>query len=169
MDSYCGPVAARDALIFKLLYSSGLKVNEITGLRVRDIELSTASMRLDERAVPIYPDLVDQVRSYLNGARKDLLGSKRSKFAFPANNGARLSRSSVFRNIQRIGRAADLEISPSQLRKSFAAIAFGQGIPVNQLQGVLGHRSLYTTARLVGSRSLEKPFPFASKHPRNKS
>lgn len=149
LDSQTGPLAERDSLMFKLIYSSGLKVSELIHLKINDVDLKNTSLRISTREIPIYPDLLDAFKAYLSGRRQ--LQSVECDFLFLSADGNQLSRCSVFRRIQRVGAEVGIPLSPSLLRNSFAAIAFGQGVALSELQGILGHKSLQTTSRIVGS------------------
>lgn len=167
LDGLRGRTAARDALMCKLIYSSGLKVSEVTSLRVPDVCLKRATLRLSHGEVPVYPDLLEQLRDYLAVHRLKLLENRKSDVLFPSTSGARLSRASVFRRIQKAGKACGLKVSAAVLRNSFARIAFAQGVNLAALSRVLGHRNLQTTARIAGASVNEPAVEHRCYHPRN--
>lgn len=142
-----GELSFRDTLMFKLIYSSGLKVSELIHLTLEDVDLPQAIVRIGDRAVPIYPDLIDSIREYIRDHRTK--NKTDSNFLFLSSDGQPLSRSTVFRRIQKVGVSVGIPLSPSLLRNSFAAIAFGQGVDLSVLREVLGHKSIQTTSRMI--------------------
>ena len=167
LDKLEGRTAARDVLMCKLIYSSGLKVSDVTGLRVRDLNFRDGSVQLSRRSVAIYPDLIAQLKNYLDTDRPELLGNTESDALFPSTSGSRLSRTTVFRIIQKAGKACDLDISPSTLRNTFAQIAFAQGIDLSVLSRALGHKHLQNTSRVAGASPLDAARAHLLCHPRN--
>jgi integrase/recombinase XerC len=150
-------MAKRDAAIFELLYSSGLRVGELTGLKVRDLDLHNGWVRVvgkgnKERYVPVGSRAAHALESYL--AVRDLLvttkGSTTDQGALFINSrGRQLSSRSVRRILKAYLDSAGLtrDASPHTFRHSFASHLLQGGADLRSIQELLGHTSLSTTQR----------------------
>ncbi len=142
-------LAGRDRAILELFYSSGLRLSELVGLSVGDLDLASGSVRVfgkgsRERIVPVGSKAVEALRDYL--ARDRVLQSARPLFL--NRRGGRLTPRSVERIVKKymteIGKPA---FSPHALRHSFATHLLDNGADLRSIQEMLGHRSLSTTQR----------------------
>jgi integrase/recombinase XerD len=145
-------VGLRDRALLELLYGSGLRVSELVGLDVDDVDLEEGSVRVlgkggKERDVPIGRFGREAVAAYVTRARPDL-ESGRARGALLLNTrGGRLSRQSVNRILGAHARAAGIErrVTPHSLRHSFATHLLEGGADVRVVQELLGHASVATT------------------------
>jgi integrase/recombinase XerC len=142
--------ALRDRAVLEMLYSCGLRVSELTGLAIGDLDLSGGMVRVlgkggKERIVPVGSRALEAVRSYLQG-RGELAGSGP---LFLNTRGQRINRRSVARivdaHVLRI--AAFKRISPHILRHTFATHMLEGGADLRAIQELLGHASLSTTQK----------------------
>lgn len=142
--------ALRDRAILELLYSSGLRVSELTGLTIGEIDLSGGMVRVmgkggKERIVPVGSRATEALRAYL--ARRDNTGHKEPLFL--NTRGGCINRRSVARivdaHVLRI--AAFKKISPHTLRHTFATHLLEGGADLRAIQELLGHASLSTTQK----------------------
>ena len=142
--------AGRDRAILELLYSSGLRVSELTGLNIGELDLSAGMVRVmgkggKERIVPVGNRATEAVRSYLE-QRPD---RRPSDPIFLNSRGGRINRRSVQRivdgHVLRI--AAFKRISPHTLRHTFATHMLEGGADLRSIQELLGHASLSTTQK----------------------
>ncbi|MEI7906804.1 MAG: tyrosine recombinase XerC [Bacteroidota bacterium] len=142
--------ALRDRAILELLYSSGLRVSELTGLNISEIDLSGGMVRVmgkggKERIVPVGSRAVEALQAYL--AQRDDAGTKAALFL--NTRGGRINRRSVARivdaHVLRI--AAFKRISPHTLRHTFATHMLEGGADLRAIQELLGHASLSTTQK----------------------
>ena len=142
--------ALRDRAILELLYSCGLRVSELTGLAIGDLDLSGGMVRVlgkggKERIVPVGSRAIEAIRGYLQG-RGELGGSGA---LFLNTRGQRINRRSVARivdlHVLRI--AAFKRISPHILRHTFATHMLEGGADLRAIQELLGHASLSTTQK----------------------
>jgi integrase/recombinase XerC len=142
--------ALRDRAILEMLYSCGLRVSELTGLAIGDIDLSGGMVRVlgkggKERIVPVGSRAIEAIRGYLHG-RGELTGSGP---LFLNTRGQRINRRSVTRivdaHVLRI--AAFKRISPHILRHTFATHMLEGGADLRAIQELLGHASLSTTQK----------------------
>ncbi len=142
----------RDAAIIALLYATGLRVSELINLKLVDIDLmrgclSTLGKGKKERVVPINERAQAMVSYYLLSGRPDLLSGCSSDFIFVRKRGFMLSRQSVWKIIKKYAQLSGLsvDLSPHQLRHSFATHLLEGGINLRALQMMLGHSDLATT------------------------
>jgi integrase/recombinase XerC len=153
------PLALRDRAFLELLYASGLRVSELTGLDVADVDLAQGLVRVlgkrrKERIVPFGAAAAEALRRWLADGRPGLAaapGAPRSAAAalFLNHRGGRLTARSVARRISRWVLAAGLprHVHPHVLRHSFATHLLGNGADLRGIQELLGHASLSTTQR----------------------
>jgi integrase/recombinase XerD len=146
------PVGMRDAAILELLYGSGLRVSELAGLDVDDVDRETGSVRVlgkggKEREVPLGRWGRDAVDAYLTRARPAFATAKSRAALFLNQRGGRLTRQSCARLLETHARAAGLErsVTPHTLRHSFATHLLEGGADVRVVQELLGHASVATT------------------------
>lgn len=164
------PLGARDSAIIELLYTSGLRVSELTGINLQDLDLKSMSVKVlgkgsKERLCPIGSKAAEALEKYLYG-RLDL--KPRGDQLFVNSRGGRLSARSVDRIIKKYAAQAGIpkSISPHVLRHSFATHLLGGGADLRAIQEMLGHKSLSTTQRYTHT-SIEKLMEIYDKtHPR---
>jgi len=142
----------RDAAILELLYASGIRVSELTGLSLGDIDLASATVRVmgkgaRERIVPIHALAVDRVREYLRSGRPVLDKGAADGALFLNRLGTRLSSGGVRRMLDRyLGELEHaVQMTPHDLRHSFATHLLEGGADLRTVQELLGHVALSTT------------------------
>ncbi|HVL80054.1 MAG TPA: site-specific tyrosine recombinase XerD [Actinomycetota bacterium] len=171
------PADLRDRAMLELLYAAGLRVSELVGLDVDDVDLDSRSLRAlgkgeKERVVPIGGPAADAVGRYLVQGRPSLLARSRGTAAlFVSARGSRLSRQSAWKVVKRYaGRALpDRRVHPHVLRHSFATHLLQGGADVRVVQEALGHARLSTTQvyTLVSRDTLKDVIESA--HPRGRT
>jgi integrase/recombinase XerD len=164
----------RDRAMLELLYGAGLRVSELVGLDVDDVDLEDRTVRClgkgdKERIVPIGGAAVDTIRRYKREGRSELVSAKRSTPALFLNAaGGRLSRQSAWRFVKRYAAIVDpnTRVFPHALRHSFATHLVARGADVRVVQEALGHARLSTTQvyTLVTREKLKDVYEDA--HPR---
>jgi integrase/recombinase XerC len=152
-----GPLALRDRAFLELLYASGLRVSELTGLDVGDVDLAQGLVRVlgkrrKERIVPFGGAAADAVKRWLDEGRPSLAAEAKGRptsALFLNHRGGRLTARSVARRIEKWVLAAGLprHVHPHVLRHSFATHLLGNGADLRGIQELLGHASLSTTQR----------------------
>ena len=146
----------RDRAMIEVLYSSGLRVSELTGLRVSDLDMKTGSLRCvgkgdKERLVPIGRRALAAVEQYLASARPLLMRARRMQmpvpFLFLNQRGGKISRCGVWKVLGAYGRKAGLRLrlTPHKLRHSFATHLLEGGADLRSVQLMLGHADIATT------------------------
>jgi integrase/recombinase XerC len=147
------PLGLRDRALLETLYSAGLRVSELTGLNVEDVDLSEGMATVRgkgrrERLALIGPPALAALRQWLDG-RIVVTGALRRPQAalFLNKNGTRLSSRSVGRLLEKYLKQVGLDprTSPHTLRHSFATHLLDNGADIRSVQELLGHRSLSTT------------------------
>jgi len=146
------PAGMRDRAILELLYATGVRVSELTGLDCADVDLAQGLVTVmgkgaRERTVPMYPAATRCVRDYLRTGRPHLGKSRVDDALFLNRLGTRLTSGGVRRMLDRyltaIGSEAD--ISPHDLRHTFATHLLDGGADLRTVQELLGHVALSTT------------------------
>ena len=142
--------ALRDRAILELLYSSGLRVSELTGLDIGELDLAAGMVRVTgkggkERIVPVGSRALEAIQEYIDQRNDDTARGA----LFLNTRGGRINRRSVTRivdfHVMRI--AAFKRISPPTLRHTFATHMLEGGADLRAIQELLGHASLSTTQK----------------------
>lgn len=146
------PLGMRNRLIVELLYASGIRVSELTELKMNDIDVSNKEIRVtgkgDKERIVYFGDYAKKyLKLYLKEGRKELLNNKRSDYLLINNLGDNLSTRGVQMVIDDIVKEASLKhnISPHALRHTFATDLLNNGADLKSVQELLGHSSLSTT------------------------
>lgn len=149
-------LAARDTAILETIYSAGLRVSELVGLNVEDMDLSDGTLRIRgkgmvERISPLGSPAAGAVVEYLR-LRDDVFPPARRRDEadgpiFVNKLGSRISDRSVRRKLDKYIRLAGLtgKVSPHTLRHSFATHMLNRGADLRSVQELLGHKSISTT------------------------
>ncbi len=151
MQSTASSSELRDLALLAVMYGCGLRVSEVVGLCVCDLDLHQAELRVlgkgrKERLVPLPDGACQYLRDYLNARGADA-GSDQPLFL--NQRGGRLSARSVQRMLKQraLLTGADLSVTPHRLRHSFATHLLAGGVDLRAIQELLGHASLATTER----------------------
>jgi len=152
-----GLLPVRDRAILELLYSSGLRVSEVAGLNIDDLNMREGMVKVrgkgkKERVVPIGNKALDALRSYL--VERKLFKRKKSipdsdNAFFLNRDGGRLTDRQIRRIVVKYARAIgiDGQIGPHALRHTFATHLLFGGADLRVIQELLGHSSLSTTQK----------------------
>ena len=141
-------LSSRDRAMLELLYACGLRVSEISTLKLNDLNLDAGYLRCfgkgaKERVVPIGRKAIDAIRDYLGVDR----GDADCEYVFVSSKGGRLVRESIWRIVQKHARHAALRgrVYPHALRHSFATHLVEGGADLRYVQEMLGHSKISTT------------------------
>jgi integrase/recombinase XerD len=147
------PFGERDAAILEVLYSCGLRVSELTGLKLQDVFADESLLRVTgkgnkQRLVPIGDMALKQLGAYFLAVRNHQdIPAAHKDYVFLNRFGKRLSRVSVFTMIQNLAVLSGIQkhISPHTFRHSFATALVEAGADLRAVQEMLGHESITTT------------------------
>ncbi len=168
------PLGLRDRALLETLYSAGLRVSELTGMNVEDVDLAEglATVRgkgRKERLALLGPPALAALRRWLEsrGAVTGAL-SRPQPALFLNKNGTRLSSRSVGRLLEKYLKQAGLDprTSPHTLRHSFATHLLDNGADIRSVQELLGHRSLSTTQIYTHVTTTRLQESYDKAHPR---
>jgi len=140
----------RDRALYELVYSSGLRISEASGLDLADISLGERIARVrgkggKERFVPFGPQAHDWLKVYLSEARPAIAKARRSDALFLNKDGRRLSRKGIWKNFAALAVLAGTGSKVHTLRHSFATDLLAGGADLRSVQELLGHADLGTT------------------------
>jgi integrase/recombinase XerD len=145
-------IGIRDRAILELLYGAGLRISELTGLDVDDVDLEEGAVRVlgkggKEREVPVGRQAREAIASYLVSARPSLASERSRAALFLNSRGGRLTRQSCARMLAGHVATAGIErrVTLHSLRHSFATHLLEGGADVRVVQELLGHASVATT------------------------
>jgi integrase/recombinase XerC len=162
-------LGVRDRAWLELLYASGLRISELVGIDIDDIEVRARLVKVrgkgaKERIVPFGTKAETAIRAYLH-VRKALPDESA---LFINYRGERITARSVRRLFDRYVRDASLRagVSPHTLRHSFATHLLNAGADLRSIQELLGHASLSTTQKYTHLNDLQLIAVYKKAHPR---
>jgi len=146
------PIQFRDKAMLELLYASGLRVSELVGLSMQQINLQHGLVRVvgkgqKERLVPMGEEAAHWLLRYLREARTLLLGGLQLDVVFPSSRAQQMTRQTFWHRIKFYAKVAHIqaELSPHTLRHAFATHLLNHGADLRVVQMLLGHSDLSTT------------------------
>lgn len=146
------PLGLRDRAMLELLYATGLRVSELVGLRLHQVNLRQGVVQVvgkggRERLVPLGENAVIWLERFLREGRAGLLGGRQTDCLFPSRRATQMTRQNFWHLIQRHARSAGIrvELSPHTLRHAFATHLVNHGADLRVVQMLLGHSDLSTT------------------------
>lgn len=171
------PIGLRNKTIFEFLYGCGLRVSELTNMKLNDLdyikqELIVFGKGSVQRVVPVHQVAIDLIKKYLLEARpllkiKDM---KDNNYVFINHRGTPLTsrgvRDILEREIKK--QASTLNISPHSFRHSFATHLLNNGVDLRIVQELLGHVSLSTTQIYTKVSKEKLQEEYQKTHPRAK-
>ena len=141
----------RDHAMLELLYATGIRVSELIGMDVEDVNLQAGFVRCESRGkariIPLYPGAVKALQEYIYKIRPQLVASGEERSLFVNMNGERMSRQGFWKLIKYYQERAGIEkdITPHTLRHSFAAHLLENGADLRSIQEMLGHADISST------------------------
>lgn len=146
------PAGLRDKAMLELLYATGMRVSELTGLRWDDFEVNLGVVRCrgkgsKERLIPVGKSALRAVEDYVRRGRPGLAKQKESPYLFLNQRAGRLSRVGFWKLLTRYGRTAGIStpLTPHVVRHSFATHFLERGADLRSIQLMLGHSDISTT------------------------
>ena len=145
------PKGYRDHAMLELLYATGIRVSELIGLDVEDVNLPAGLIRCvsrgKERIIPLYAAAVKALTDYVRDIRPQLVLTPRESALFVNMSGERMSRQGFWKIVKYYQEKAqiDKDITPHTLRHSFAAHLLENGADLRSIQEMLGHADISST------------------------
>lgn len=152
------PKEIRDKAMLALLYATGIRVSELVGIQMEDINMNIGFLVCRdgerERTIPFGRSAKAALEEYLEHARNELLRGKVSDYFFVNCTGGAMSRQGFWKIIKYYGEKAGIEedITPHTLRHSFAAHLIARGADMRAVQTILGHSDMATTQMYAAYR-----------------
>jgi tyrosine recombinase XerC len=168
-------LGARDKAILEVLYSTGMRVSELVGLNMEDVDFLGEVIHIrgkgkKERISPIGSSALQAIQHYIEFRNKRMANDSNfdGKVLFANKHGQRLSTRSVRRKMDKYLREAGLDptISPHTLRHSFATHMLNNGADLRSVQELLGHQSLSTTQVYTHVTTSRMKEVYDESHPR---
>lgn len=141
----------RDKAMLELLYATGIRVSELIGLKLQDVNLSVGFLICrdgeKERMIPFGKKVNQYLKTYLDQARPELIKENESVWLFTNCSGRQMSRQGFWKIVKYYGDKAGIQvdITPHTLRHSFAAHLISSGADIQAVQTMLGHADLAIT------------------------
>lgn len=163
----------RDRVMLEMLYATGMKVSELTGILLENVNLRFNIVKISsgkhERTVPIYPDAAAHLSEYIKIFRPAIADGN-TDLLFTNLNGSPLSRQGVWKIIKQYAEKAGIDktITPQTLRHSFAVHLLENGADINDIKEMMGHLDISST--MYYSNLLKNKFNkgYAKYHPLSK-
>ncbi|PCI22969.1 MAG: site-specific tyrosine recombinase XerD [Piscirickettsiaceae bacterium] len=145
-------IGYRDRAMLELLYASGLRVSELIGLQLGQVNFRQGLLRVTgkgnkDRLVPVGEEALSWLANFIEQERSDIINNKQTDFVFPTSRGTGMTRQAFWYLIKRYAGQAGInkEISPHTLRHAFATHLLNHGADLRVVQLLLGHSDLSTT------------------------
>jgi len=142
----------RDKAMLELLYATGLRVSELVGLTIQQVNLRQGVVRVTgkgnkERLIPMGEEANLWLERYLSSSRSEILNNVLSDAMFPSNRGNAMTRQTFWHIVKRYAKVAGVKktLSPHVLRHAFATHLINHGADLRVVQMLLGHSDISTT------------------------
>lgn len=161
----------RDKAMLELLYATGIRVSELIGLKVMDVNVKLGYIICNagekERVIPFGTKAKSALVDYLKSARTELLHGNESEYMFINCSGKEMSRQGFWKLIKYYGEKAGIksELTPHTLRHSFAAHMVENGADLRAVQEMMGHSDISTTQVYLNMNSRLRDV-YVKAHPR---
>lgn len=171
------PLGKRNQCIIEVLYGCGLRVSELTGLKISNINFKEFYLRIEgkggkKRFVPVAKFTLKVIKNYINNARAEgKINEKSSDILFLNRRGNAMTRVMVFIIIKELAEKAGIrkKISPHTFRHSFATHLMENGADLRYIQEMLGHSSITTTEIYTHLETEALREVILTCHPRNRN
>lgn len=170
------PQGLRDRAMLELFYSSGLRVSELTGLMLQQIDLDLGGLKVygkgsKERVCPMGSKAVAAIDNYLRNGRPSLVKPKTGSSVFLSARGTAISRKTVWFLVKKHTKAAGIDkpVKPHMLRHSFATHLLTGGADLRIIQELLGHADIATTQIYTSVEAERTKSAHDEFHPRSRN
>ena len=166
----------RNRAMLEILYGSGVRVSELVGMRISDINLTERFVKImgkgsKERLVPLSEAAIGAIKNWMIARNVIDIKHKQEDFLFLNRRGSRMSREMVFIIIKKLAEKAGIvkDISPHTFRHSFATHMLENGANLRAIQQLLGHSSITTTEIYTHTGIAFLHEEIMKYHPRNRN
>ena len=163
----------RNRLILEMLFATGLRVSELSNIKIKDIDFSEREIKImgkgsKERFVFYNKECAIVLDSYLKECRSKLLSGKDSEYLFINHLGDKLTDRGIRLIIDKIVKKSCIKskVSPHTFRHTFATMLLNEGCNIKSVQELLGHSSLGTTGIYTHLTNDEVRLAYMKAHPR---
>ena len=145
-------VTARDRLIILMLLYTGVRVSELVNVKLKDVDVLAMNLTVvwgkggKRREVPLKGEVIDAVREYLEGERKNNKFAG-SEYLILTNRSAKMDRDAVNRLLNRMESKLDIRMHPHKFRHTFCTRLLKRGVELTTVAKLAGHSSIQTTAK----------------------
>ena len=164
---------SRNRLILEMLFATGLRVSELSNIKIKDIDFSEREIKImgkgsKERFVFYNKECAKVLDSYLKECRSKLLNGKDSEYLFINHLGDKLTDRGIRLIIDKIVKKSCIKskVSPHTFRHTFATMLLNEGCNIKSVQELLGHSSLGTTGIYTHLTNDEVRLAYMKAHPR---
>ena len=164
---------ARDIAMVELMYAAGLRVSELVGLNLRDVDLDSGTVRTvgkgsKERVIPIHEGAAESISEYITYSRPSHIRNTAEDALFLNRRGTRITRQAYWLRLNKLATKVGIssKITPHMLRHSFATHLLHGGASLRHVQELLGHSSIATTQIYTHLTNDHVRSEYAKAHPR---
>jgi len=153
-------VSLRNQLIVNLLLYTGVRVSELCGIQLGDIDYLTSTLRVTGkggkyREIPLRPDLIDLIKEYVRTDRQESK-HRESPLLLVSQRADKLHKDAVNTMLEGLGRKLGLRMYPHKFRHTFCTMLLKRGVPLTTVSKLAGHAHIQTTAHYYINTSKEE-------------
>lgn len=161
----------RDKAMLELMYATGMKVSEMTGVKVFDINIMGSYLTCgdkQERSIPFGTSARNALKAYLH-IRNSLCNNSNNEYLFLNNHGEQLSRQGLWKILKGYAKEVGIkDVNPNMIRNSFAAHMIDNGADICVVQKFLGHTDISNTQIYISRKNQNSREVYMNSHPRAK-
>lgn len=169
------PLGVRNRALFELMYASGLRVSEASGLKLNNIDFTSQVLRVSgkgdkERLIPFHDEAAYWLQNYLQVVRGSYQTAESGETVFLNKNGRQITSRGIQYVLDQLaaGCGLQMKVHPHMLRHSFATHLLDNGADLRVVQELLGHENLSTTQIYTHVTSDRLRSAYTAAHPRSK-
>ncbi len=167
------PIGMRDKAMLEVLYATGMRVSEITDIKLKDLNLNMEYIICNnskkERIVPFGKNAKSALSKYLKNGRQALVKDKHCDYLFVNCHGSQLSRQGFWKMLKEYAKTANIDedITPHSLRHSFGAHLVANGADLKAVKEMMGHSDIASTQVYINISGTNIREIYEKSHPRS--